>query len=308
VDRETLVGQAEYDLGRDLGTADRRPWLPVAPGEPPDRMAERRGPDLAEALGEFSRRAARNVGLGRARLVDHVPVRQVPRGEQRCGLTHRRGEREVPGGDDADGTAAGRLVNLRVVRSGQPRGADHDGDAGDDRREPAPVASRASGRRGWHVMAANECDTDAAHTYLSNLGSPHTRNTAEVPYPLSCARFARQTTGELFCRVLIGFCRSERRGGPTSLEDQVQRIMDADAKATPAGVRALTEGLGYVADPIGDIVMPMLAANREAILRIAREMDEVGTCRSSTRIRASHMMATFANRFAKPSWEVEQWE
>ena len=28
---------------------------------------------------------------------------------------------------------------------------------------------------GWHVVAANECDVDAAHTYLCNLGSPRTR-------------------------------------------------------------------------------------------------------------------------------------
>ena len=87
-----------------------------------------------------------------------------------------------------------------------------------------------------------------------------------------------------------------------SLEDEVQRIMDMGVKATPAGVRALTEGARYVADPIGDIVMPMLAANREAILRIAREMDAVETCRSPVRTnRASRIMATFADRFAKPS-------
>jgi hypothetical protein len=87
-----------------------------------------------------------------------------------------------------------------------------------------------------------------------------------------------------------------------SLEDEVQRIMDMGVKATPAGIRALTEGPRYVADPIGDIVMPMLAANREAILRIAREMDEVETYRSPTRIdRASSIMATFANHFTKPS-------
>jgi hypothetical protein len=43
------------------------------------------------------------------------------------------------------------------------------------------------------------------------------------------------------------------------------------------------------------------ATNREAILRIAREMDEVETCRSSSRIRGSRVMATFVNRFAKPS-------
>jgi len=86
-----------------------------------------------------------------------------------------------------------------------------------------------------------------------------------------------------------------------SLEDEVRRIMDVGVKATPAGIRALTEGPRYVTDPIGDIVMPMLAANREAMLRIAREMDEVETCRSSSRIRGSRVMATFVKRFAKPS-------
>ena len=87
-----------------------------------------------------------------------------------------------------------------------------------------------------------------------------------------------------------------------SLEDEVQRIMDMGVKATPAGIRALTEGPRYVADPVGDIVMPMLAANREAILRIAREVDEVETDRSPSRTnRASRVMATLVNRFAKPS-------
>jgi hypothetical protein len=86
-----------------------------------------------------------------------------------------------------------------------------------------------------------------------------------------------------------------------SLEDEVQRIMDMGVKATPAGIRALNAGPPCLADPIGDIVMPMLAANREAILRIARELDDVETCGSPTRIRASRIMASFANRFARPS-------
>jgi hypothetical protein len=86
-----------------------------------------------------------------------------------------------------------------------------------------------------------------------------------------------------------------------SLEDEVQRLMDASVKATPARVRALSEGPQYLADPIGDIVVPMLAANRQAILRIAHEIDEVEAYRSPTRIRASSVMATFANRFARPS-------
>ncbi len=86
-----------------------------------------------------------------------------------------------------------------------------------------------------------------------------------------------------------------------SLEDEVQRIMDMGAKATPAGIRALTESPQYVADPVGDIFMPMLAAYREAILRIAREMDEGRDLSSLTQInRAGRVMATFANRFAKP--------
>ena len=87
-----------------------------------------------------------------------------------------------------------------------------------------------------------------------------------------------------------------------SLEDEVQRIMDMGARATPAGIRALTEGPQYVADPIGDIFMPMLAAHREAILRIAREMDEGRDMSSLTQTnRAGRVMATFANRFATPS-------
>jgi hypothetical protein len=87
-----------------------------------------------------------------------------------------------------------------------------------------------------------------------------------------------------------------------SLEDEVQRIMDMGTKATPAGLHALTEGPPYLADPIGDIVMPMLVANREAILRIAREMDEVETYPSPTWTnRAGHVMASFANRFGKVS-------
>jgi hypothetical protein len=87
-----------------------------------------------------------------------------------------------------------------------------------------------------------------------------------------------------------------------SLEDEVQRILDSGARATPAGIRALTEGAQYVADPIGDILMPMLASQREAILRIAREIDEGRDIRSLTRTnRAERVMAGLASRFAKPS-------
>jgi len=85
-----------------------------------------------------------------------------------------------------------------------------------------------------------------------------------------------------------------------SLEEEVQRIMDMGARATPAGIRALTEGPQYVADPIGDIFLPMLASQREAIVRIAREIDEARDTRSLTQTnRADRVMAALANRFAK---------
>ena len=87
-----------------------------------------------------------------------------------------------------------------------------------------------------------------------------------------------------------------------SLEDEVQRIMDSGARATPAGIRALTEGPQYVADPIGDILMPMLTGYREAILCIAREIDEGRDMPSVTKTnRAGRVMAALANRFATPS-------
>jgi hypothetical protein len=87
-----------------------------------------------------------------------------------------------------------------------------------------------------------------------------------------------------------------------SLEDEVQRIMDVGTRATPAGIRALTERPQYVADPIGDIFMPMLTGYREAILRIAREMDEGRDVPSVTQTnRAGRVMAALANRFAKPA-------
>lgn len=59
-----------------------------------------------------------------------------------------------------------------------------------------------------------------------------------------------------------------------SLEDEVQHIMDLGARATPAGIRALTEDPQCIADPVSELVMPMLTAYREAILRVAREIDE----------------------------------
>ncbi len=67
----------------------------LRPVEVLDRMAQLGPADLPEPLGQLARRAARDVGLGRARVVDDLPVRQVAGGEQRGGLAHRGGEREV---------------------------------------------------------------------------------------------------------------------------------------------------------------------------------------------------------------------
>ena len=46
-----------------------------------------------------------------------------------------------------------------------------------------------------------------------------------------------------------------------SLEEELQRIM-AGREGDTAVIGALAEGRQYVADPIGEIVMPMLAAQR----------------------------------------------
>ena len=77
------------------------------------------------------------------------------------------------------------------------------------------------------------------------------------------------------------------------MEKEVQRLMEVGVKATPAGVRALTEDPRCVADPIGDLVMPMLAANRAAIVPIAREMDELEAYRSPSRSQSEPRRGDF---------------
>jgi hypothetical protein len=86
-----------------------------------------------------------------------------------------------------------------------------------------------------------------------------------------------------------------------SLEDEVQHIMDMGAKATPAGIRALTEDPQCIADPVGELVMPILTAYREAILRVAREIDESRDAKQAAPWHFARLAIHFANRFAKPS-------
>ncbi len=87
--------------------------------------------------------------------------------------------RTIGGGDGWDRTDSGIYVpdwaELEDVRPGaivenperQPLGIDLFAGAGG--------FSCGFKQAGWHVIAANECDVDAAHTYLCNLGSPRTR-------------------------------------------------------------------------------------------------------------------------------------
>jgi len=67
---------------------------------------------------------SRHVWRGRKAGV----VREVSSHEHRGRLRHRRREREVPGGDHADGVRACRRVDLRVVGRSRTGGTDHDGE------------------------------------------------------------------------------------------------------------------------------------------------------------------------------------
>ena len=144
-DRQALVGQAEDHLGRDdearqpervhLRAADRRAARLARPGDRVRRLVAGRRAHRREPLRQLPRRAARDVALAGARVVDHLPRRQVARGEQRRRLRHRRGQREVARRDHADAALARRRVDLVEVVRGQPGRADDDADAALDRRE-----------------------------------------------------------------------------------------------------------------------------------------------------------------------------
>lgn len=59
------------------------------------------------------------------------------------------------------------------------------------------------------------------------------------------------------------------------LEEDIQRMVDMGVQATPAAIRAYTEGPQEVPDPIAELILPMMAAHREAMLRMAREIDSL---------------------------------
>jgi hypothetical protein len=59
------------------------------------------------------------------------------------------------------------------------------------------------------------------------------------------------------------------------LEEEVQNLMQAHTNLSPAAARARFEGPQPIdASMIGDLILPMLTGHREAILRIAREIDQ----------------------------------
>ena len=133
-DREALVGQAEDDLGGDdeggqpdgvdLDAVDARAARLDRAVDLVQRPAERGPADGGQALGQLARGAARDVGLGRARVVDHLPLRQMARGQQGAGLGHRGGEGEVARRDRARAVLARPRVDRREVLAGQAGRAD----------------------------------------------------------------------------------------------------------------------------------------------------------------------------------------
>jgi hypothetical protein len=86
----------------------------------------------------FARRATRGVRLAEARVVDHLPARDVSRGlfgeaEQQCGS-----KREVAGGDDAYHLLPCPRVDLLVLVGRQAARAHDDGDAPVESRKHVP--------------------------------------------------------------------------------------------------------------------------------------------------------------------------
>ena len=165
-------GQAEDDLGGDdeggqpdgvdLRAVDARAARLDRPVDRVQRPAERGRADRAQPLGQLARGAAGHVGLGRARVVDHLPLRQMARGEQGAGLRHRGGEREVARRDGARAALAGPRVDRREVLAGQAgRADDH---------------VHAALERGVRVAPAASCDVKSISTSTPSSAS------ATAPY------------------------------------------------------------------------------------------------------------------------------
>ena len=90
-----------------------------------------------------------------------------------------RATRAIGTGDGWDVTDSGLYVpdwaELDDVRPGHVIENPHRQPIGIDLFAGAGGFSCGFKQAGWHVIAANEYDVDAAHTYLCNLGSPRTR-------------------------------------------------------------------------------------------------------------------------------------
>lgn len=98
-------------------------------------------------------------------------MRQVPRGEQRRGLAHRRGQRKVARRHDPDGAHPRRLVDLRVIRTSQARRADHDRHAGVDRGERISFDHTRGGVVDQHIDAIERVAHVATHRETQRLAA-----------------------------------------------------------------------------------------------------------------------------------------
>src|SRR5215211_880795 len=138
-DRQALVRPGEYDFrghdearkpdGMHLGAGHCRAARLFRALEVLDGAARLGPPNVTETFGQLARGPARNVRLRGARVVDDLPLREVPSREQRSGLAHRRRQREVAGRDDSEGVLPRGGVDLLEVGVRQTRAPDHDGNA-----------------------------------------------------------------------------------------------------------------------------------------------------------------------------------
>src|SRR5688572_29327428 len=97
-DGQAFVGKAEDDLGghdeareanrMHLGTSDGGAPRLLRPMEILDRVPDLWAANPTEALRELACRPARNVVLGGACVVNDLPLRQMTRRKERCGLAH----------------------------------------------------------------------------------------------------------------------------------------------------------------------------------------------------------------------------
>ena len=158
------------------GPARRRPSR-RAPRAARDRRRERAA-ELgggAEPLGQLARGPARDVGLRRARVVDHLPVRQVRRATSSAAACAIAAVSEkLPAAIDADAALARGGVDLLEVGGGQP-------DVPITTATPRSIAASAFAFTTW-------CDVKSISTSTPSSASRRRSRTPSAPRRASPVR------------------------------------------------------------------------------------------------------------------------